>query len=159
LVANDITRALFLSFAALVLTGVDPTAQPSPLPSLLPAPVVTPISNPVASPVPTPIATPAILMLAPDAPPQILWISLSSTTPRAGDTLAIVVLASSNVASVELRVGGYGSGMSKTDVGHFESSSQVPSLPFFVSHNLTLQVIARNTAGVATEQDVPIQVR
>jgi hypothetical protein len=98
-------------------------------------------------------------MLPPDAPPQILWVSLSSTTPKAGDTMTVVVLASSNVASVELRVGGYGSSMTKTDVGHFESISVVPHLPFFVSHNLTLQIIARNTAGVAVQQTVLLQVR
>jgi hypothetical protein len=98
-------------------------------------------------------------MLPPDAAPQILWVQLSSTTPRAGDALAVTVLASSNVASVELRVGGYGMGMTKTDVGRFQLTTQVPSLPFFVSHNITLQVIARNTAGVPVEQDVAMQVR
>lgn len=98
-------------------------------------------------------------MLAPDAPPQILWIALSSTSPRAGDTLTVTVLTSSNVASVELRVGGYGSGMNKTDVGHFQLASTVPKLPFFMSHSLALQIIARNTAGVAAQQTVPVQVR
>jgi hypothetical protein len=98
-------------------------------------------------------------MLPPDAPPQILWVQLSSTTPQAGDTLTVTVLTSSNVASVELRVGGYGSAMQKVDVGHFESASTVPRLPFFIGHNLTLQIIARNTAGVAVQQSVPLQVR
>jgi hypothetical protein len=98
-------------------------------------------------------------MLPPDAAPQILWVGLSSATPKAGDTLTVTVLTSSNVASVELRAGGYGGAMPKTDVGHFESSSQVPHLPFFVGHKLTLQIIARNTAGALVERDVPIQVR
>jgi hypothetical protein len=98
-------------------------------------------------------------MLPPDAAPQILWIALSSMVPRAGDTLTITVLTSSNVASVELRVGGYGSGMTKTDVGHFQLASTVPKLPFFMGHNLTLQVIARNTAGAAAQQSVPLQVQ
>jgi len=98
-------------------------------------------------------------VLPPGAAPQILYVSLSSTTPHAGDTIFITVLASSNVASVELRIGGYGEGMTKTDVGHFQISQQVPRLPFFMSHNLTLQIIARNTAGTAVEQDVGLQVR
>jgi hypothetical protein len=98
-------------------------------------------------------------MLPPDALPQILWIGLSSTTPHAGDSLAVAVVASSNVASVELRVGGYGMSMNKTDAGHFESASQVPSLPLFMNHNVTLQIIARNSAGISIEQGVPIQVR
>jgi hypothetical protein len=153
-------RALLL-LCAIALFGADPAASPSPSPTPLAAPVVTPVPSPDpnVSPIPTPVATPTILMQPPDAPPQILWISLSSTAPHAGDTLAITVLASSNVASVELRVGGYGSAMNKTDVGHFESTSQVPKLPFFMNHNVTLQVIARNTAGVQAEQDIPIQIR
>jgi hypothetical protein len=137
-----------------------PTPAPAPTPSFeSPLPMETPPPTPAPSPVPTPAATPTVLMLPPDAPPQILWVSLSSTTPRAGDTLSVVVLTSSNVASVELRVGGYGSGMTKTDVGHFESTQMVPRLPIFMSHNLTLQIIARNTAGVAATRSVALQVR
>lgn len=98
-------------------------------------------------------------MLPPDAAPQILWIAISSTAPRAGDTLTVTVLTSSNVASVELRVGGYGNGMTKLDVGHFQLASLVPKLPIFMGHNLTLQIIARNTAGVAAQQNVALKVR
>jgi len=151
--------------ACLLLAGVSGTPSATPTPSAAPAPFASPATvqstAPVssASPSPTPVPTPTVLMLAPDAPPQILWIALSSTTPKAGDSLSVTVLTSSNVASVELRIGGYGAGMTKTDVGHFETTSEVPSLPFFVSHNLTLQIIARNTAGVAVERIVALQVR
>ncbi len=152
--ANANVRALFLGAGALLLAGVDP-----PPPPVSAAPVVTPAPVSSANSVPAPIATPAVVMLPPDALPQILWIGLSSTIPHAGDSLAVNVLASSNVASVELRVGGYGVSMNKTDVGHFESASQVPSLPLFMNHNVTLEIIARNSAGISIEQDVPIQVR
>ncbi len=154
IIANPNVRALLLSAGALLLAGVDPPPPPASA-----APVVTPAPLSSVSPAPAPVATPAVVMLPPDALPQILWIALSSTIPHAGDTLAVTVLASSNVASVELRVGGYGVSMNKTDAGHFESTSQVPSLPFFVNHNVTLQIIARNSAGISIEQDVPIQVR
>jgi hypothetical protein len=97
-------------------------------------------------------------MLAPDAPPQILWVNLSSNTVRPGDTVTVTVLTSSNVASVELRVGGYGGGMTKTDVGHFESTALVPRLPIFIGHKFVLQIIARNSAGVAVKQSVAIAV-
>ena len=133
-------REAFLA-ACLLAAGADATPAPSPTPS------------------PTPAPTPTILMLPPEAPPQILYVQVSSTSPHAGDTLDVLVLASSNVASVELRVGGYGAGMTKTDVGHFESASTVPRLPFFMSHNLTLQIIARNTAGLAVQQTVALHVR
>jgi hypothetical protein len=144
-------------FAASCLLALGVSAPPSPAPVQTPTP--GPSASPNASASPTPMPTPTILMLAPDAPPQILWIGMSSTAPHAGDTMLVTVLCSSNVASVELRVGGFGQGMTKTDVGHFESTSQVPRLPFFMNHNLTLQIIARNTAGAATEKDVPVQVR
>jgi hypothetical protein len=98
-------------------------------------------------------------MLPPDAPPQILWIALSSTVPHAGDTLTVTVLTSSNVASVELRVGGYGSGMTKTEAGHFQLASTVPKLQIFMNHSLTLEIIARNTAGAAVQQSVALHVR
>jgi hypothetical protein len=149
-------RAVLFGVGAVLLTGVDqtiPASQPASV-----APVVTPAPVTSAGPVATPNAPPPVVMLPPDAAPQIQWISLSSTTPRSGDTLAVTVLASSNVASVELRVGGYGMGMNKTDVGRFQSTSEVPKLPFFMNHNVTLQVIARNTAGVAIEQDIALQV-
>lgn len=158
-------RAALFGFACLLLAGVTPSPapMPTPVPAASPspstAPVVTPQPASSAVPSPTPLATPAVIMLPPDAPPQILWIAISSTAPRAGDTLTVAVLTSSNVASVELRVGGYGSGMTKTDVGHFQLASTVPKLPFFMGHNLTLQIIARNTAGVTAQQNVALHVR
>jgi hypothetical protein len=60
---------------------------------------------------------------------------------------------------VELRVAGYSTSIPKADVGRFEGSSTVPHLPFFINHSLTMQIIARNTAGVAVERDFPFQVR
>ncbi|MGA2760884.1 MAG: hypothetical protein ABSF08_11250 [Candidatus Cybelea sp.] len=122
---------------------------PSSVPSVSAAPSQTP----------SPAPTPTIAILPPDAAPLILWFSLSSTTPKAGDTLSVTVLTSSNVASVELRVGGYGFTLPKTDVGHFEGAYQVPQLPFFMSHNLVMQIIARNTAGVAATSNAQIQIR
>jgi hypothetical protein len=121
----------------------------SPVPSVSPTP-----SQP-----PSPAPTPTILMLPPDAAPQILWFGLSTTTPKAGETLSVTVLTSSNVASVEVRVGGYGFNLPKTDVGHFEGAYAVPQLPFFMSHNLVMQIIARNTAGVAATINAQIQIQ
>lgn len=122
---------------------------PSPVPTISAAP----------SQVPSPAPTPTIAILPPDAAPLILWWHLSSATPQAGDTLSVVVLTSSNVASVELRIGGYAFNLPKTDVGHFEGGYVVPQLPFFVSRELLMRIIARNTAGVSVENSVEIQVR
>jgi hypothetical protein len=150
--------ALFLFALALAAAAAaeaqQPTSSPSPMPSAAsPSPSVSP------SPSPTPVATPTILMLPPNDPPQIVWYSLSSTTPHAGSVLSVIVLTSSNVASVELRIGGFSINLPKTDVGHFEGSYPVPNIPFFVSHKLTMLVIARNTAGIATEDRIAMHFR
>jgi hypothetical protein len=131
----------------------------TPAPSVSPAASVTPSLSPAPSASPSPIPTPTILMLPPDAAPQILWVQMSPTTPHAGDMVSGVVLTSSNVASVEIRVGGFSVNMSKTDVGHFEGSYTIPRLPFFISHNLTMRIIARNSAGVTAERSLPLQIR
>ena len=69
------------------------------------------------------------------------------------------MLASSNVASVEIRVGGYGFNLSKTDVGRFEGAYSVPQLPLFISHKLVMQIVARNTAGAVATTNAQIQIR
>lgn len=70
----------------------------------------------------------------------------------------MIVLASSNVASVEIRVAGYGFNLPKTSVGRFEGSYKVPHLPFFVNHRFTMRVIARNTLGAPAEIDLQMHV-
>ena len=84
---------------------------------------------------------------------------MSPSAPRAGDTLSWIVLTSSNVASVEVRVAGFGVSMPKTDVGHFEGGYVVPKIPFFINHHFDAQVIARNTGGVAVQETLPLQIR
>lgn len=116
------------------------------------------VTTPSPTPAPSPVATPTILMLPPDASPQILWVGISSTTPNQGDVISGTVLTSSNVASVELRVGGYSLSATKTDVGRFDWTFTVPHLPFYAPHNFVLQIIARNTPGVAATTGVQISV-
>ena len=159
--AAPVTETLALQATPPSAPTAPPVPTPPAAPTMPPMPTTPPVPAPTMSPAttPSPMATPTVLMLSPNAAPQILWVRLSSTTPHAGDALDVTVLTSSNVASVELRVGGYGASMSKTDVGHFEMTSTVPRLPFFMSHDLTLQVIARNAAGVAAQQSVALQVQ
>jgi hypothetical protein len=122
-------------------------------------------SSPFASASPAPLATPRAASNADDpVAPRPTWhhrfhVHLSSNSPRAGDTLNVVVLTSSNVASVEIRIASFGANLPKTDVGHFEGGNPVPNIPFFMSHNFTLDVIARNTAGAWVKQSLPFQIR
>ncbi|HEV3092329.1 MAG TPA: hypothetical protein VGX91_12890 [Candidatus Cybelea sp.] len=134
-------------------SGAPPNARPDPIASASTAPVA---SATPASPAPSP--TPTILMLPPDAAPQILWYQFSSTTPHAGDTVTVIVLCSSNVASLEIRVGSFSFNLPKTDVGRFEGSYVVPHLPFMMSHKLALTIVARNTAGDAAQDSLEMRI-
>ncbi|HEV3195764.1 MAG TPA: hypothetical protein VGZ06_06460 [Candidatus Cybelea sp.] len=133
------------------------TATPSPT---APPPVMTP--TPGASPRQIPVA-PKIakkaMRLASDAAPQILAVAISETTVQPGDRVSGSVVTSSNVASVEARIGGYAMTLSKVGVGRFALTYTVAPLPWFVRGNFTMQVIARNTRGDATTRAIPLTVR
>jgi len=109
---------------------------------------------------PAPASTPtAIPYLAPDAPPQILAFSISANTVSPGDVLSGSVTASSNVASVEVRVAGYSYNMTKTAPGSFELAVTVPSVPRMFRRTYPLVAIARNTRGDATQRTTQITIR
>jgi hypothetical protein len=136
---------------------ISAAATPSPT---APPPVMTP--TPGASPSQAP-AAPKIakrtVRLPPDAAPQILAIAVSETTVQPGDRVSGSVVTSSNVASVEARIGGYAVTLSKVGVGRFALTYTVGPLPFFVRGNFTMQVIARNTRGDAATRAIPLTVR
>lgn len=100
-----------------------------------------------------------MLRLAPDAAPQILDVAVSETSVHPGDRVFGRVVTSSNVASVEARIGGYAVSLVKVGVGRFELTYTVGPLPWFVHGNFTMQVIARNTRGDATTRAIPLTVR
>lgn len=137
--------------------------------SVTPAPVATASAAPLrpgATPGVGAVATlapaqspPPVVLAAPDAPPQILSIKLSAPVARGGDLVTGSVETSSNVASVEARVAGRSASMQKTGVGRFALSYRVPHLPFFLHHTYWVQIIARNSAGVAVSSAVPITIR
>jgi hypothetical protein len=92
-------------------------------------------------------------------PPQILSMWMSQHEARRGDVVQGRVRATSNTASVEVRVGGYSTVMKKIDAQTFVCSYRVPWLPFFLHRSWTVRVIARNVDGVAREQDTEIAIR
>jgi len=98
-------------------------------------------------------------MLPPDAQPMILAYSLSLSIVHPGDTITGDVVASSNVASVELRVAGYSMSLKKTGVGHFSLDYVVPQLPPVLYRTYPIRIIARNTRGDSTERTSSITVQ
>ncbi len=106
---------------------------------------IAPTSNPV-------------LMLPADAPPQILEVRIASEVSP-GQMVTGSVVASSNVASVEVRVSTYSMAMTKVGVGCFMLTASVPRLPFFLrNQTYTVLVIARNTRGDAVTQTLRVTV-
>jgi hypothetical protein len=141
-------------------------ASPQPTTTATPSPnVITPTPGtpgPSATTTPHASAPPIakkVPRVAPDAAPEILGISMTETTVKPGDTVSGRVLTSSNVASVEARIGGYAMSLSKVGVGRFELIYKVAPLPWFVRGNFTMQVIARNTRGDTATRAIPLTVR
>ena len=81
--------------------AVQPTSA-SPASTAPPSPVVTPPKLAVKVP-----------RLPPDAAPQILAVAVSETTVQPGDTVSGRVVTTSNVASVQARIGGYAMTLAK----------------------------------------------
>lgn len=173
--------------ASAAATGAPSTSAPAATPTpvvYVPQPSPSASAAPAAAPTPAPTATPysgqakavrseplVAATLAPhvvsvkniseppDAPPRILSMSLSTPVAHGGQVVSGTVQTSSNVASVEARIGGYSSSLQKVGVGTFTMSYRVPNLPFFLHRTYNIEVIARNTRGDEVRSSVPITIR
>lgn len=139
-----------------------PTAAPSAGP---PAATPPPATSPPATPEPMVTLAPGVAlprnprMRKPDAPPEIIALTLSTPVAHPGQIVSGTVETTSNVASVEARIAGYSSNLHKVGEGEFRLSYKVPQLPFFLRRTYTVQVIARNSRGDAVTSSVPITIR
>jgi hypothetical protein len=97
--------------------------------------------------------------LPPNAAPQILAVAVSETTVHPGDTVSGSVVTSSNVASVQARIGGYAMTLVKTGVGRFALTYTVAPLPWFIRGTFNMQVVATNTRGDTVQRTIPLTVR
>jgi hypothetical protein len=131
-----------------------PTLAPSPQPTSSPSP--SPAATAVATETPTPLT---VERLPAAAPPQILDVAVSRTTVQPGDRVFGRVVTSSNVASVEARIGNYSVNLAKVGVGRFELTYTVGPLPWFIRGHFTMHVIARNARGDAAVRAIPLTVR
>lgn len=108
---------------------------------------------------PPPIVATSIPMMPPDALPEIVDVEMADDSITPGETVTGAVLASSNVASVELRIERFGLPMEKLSPGHFWIELQVPQLPFYLRHRTyTIVIIARNTRGDAVSRELPVTI-
>lgn len=137
------------------------TASPTPTPAPLnaghtPMPTQMPVEASTIAPA---HVAPQTIREAPNAPPRIVAMSLSTPVAHSGETVVGTVETSSNVASVEARIAGYSSSMEKVGVGKFRMVYTVPKLPFFLHRTWSIEVIARNSRGEAVRSSIPITIR
>jgi hypothetical protein len=114
----------------------------------------------VAPPASTFPDLPSVPTEVPDARPEIIDVIVPGKVVTGGQTVTGAVIASSNVASVELRVAVFSRTMEKVAPGHFSITMRVPRLPFFLrNRSYAIAVIARNTRGDAVRKTVSVLVR
>lgn len=115
-----------------------------------PPPAAT--ANPAASP--TAKATP--LVVAMDAPPQIVAIDLASPVFHSNETVTGSVVTTTNVQSVSLELAGRSMDLPKIEDGRFGMSYHVPQIPFFMKHAYTVHVVAKTANGAQAVRDVTV---
>jgi hypothetical protein len=82
-----------------------------------------------------------------DALPQLLALGWSGT-----------FVTSTNVASVEVRTNLFSIDVPRTRIGRFAFSLDILDVPPTFLRGYRLRVIARNSAGLQSEEDVPLSI-
>ena len=93
------------------------------------------------------------------ARPTISAVWLSSLTLLRGDTWSGEISTSSNVASVEVRTDSFSFSVPRARIGDFAFSYPIPDLPPYLRRPFTLHIVARNAAGDASDEGVPIEIK
>jgi hypothetical protein len=94
-----------------------------------------------------------------DAPPDILKMHFSSLNVRRGEKWSGDFVTGTNVASVEVRTNLFSIDVPRTAYGRFRFELNVLDVPQIFVRSYRLRVIARNSAGIEFEQDLPFELR
>ena len=90
----------------------------------------------------------------------ITSVWMSQSVAHGGDVVHGRVGTSKATASIEVRVGGYGTSLQKINDTTFVGDIHVPHLPFFMKRTYTVRVIARTISGeINDERDTSITIR
>ena len=119
---------------------------------------------PLSSRVPANVSTGAVALPSPqpaanDAPPRMLAIAFSSLDVARPGWWSGRIVTTTNVASVELRTNQFSISVPRRDYGDFAFRVRVLDLPAEFLRRYDLHVIARNSAGVAVEEEMPLRIR
>jgi hypothetical protein len=124
------------------------TACASRLPDV---PQLVSIGNPVALPTPQTAKN--------SAPPRLLAMHFSSLDVTRGSTWSGTFVTTTNVASVEVRTNLFSIDVPRKAFGRFSFTLDVFDTPPIFVRSYRLRVLARNSAGVISEQDLPFRIR
>ncbi|HLI96275.1 MAG TPA: hypothetical protein VKT72_09320 [Candidatus Baltobacteraceae bacterium] len=94
-----------------------------------------------------------------DAPPRIVSMWFSSDDARRGERWSGTIIASTNVASVEVRTNLFSIDVPRRGYGDFRFTLHVFDVPPIFIRPYNLRVIARNSAGESVEEDLPFRIR
>lgn len=94
-----------------------------------------------------------------NASPVIQSIWFNSLDVKRGGSWQGRVDTSTNVASVEVRNNLFSINARRSSYGHFAFDVDVFDLPSIFIRGYDLRVIARNSAGAETEEDLPFRIR
>lgn len=94
-----------------------------------------------------------------NAPPRILAMHFSSLDVRRGERWSGAFVASTNVASLEVRTNLFSINVPKRTAGRFAFALNVLDTPPIFVRAYRLRVIARNSAGKPYEEDLPFRIR
>lgn len=103
---------------------------------------------------------PTAPVAAANAAPRIVRIWLSRLEIQPGSSLDGTIVASTNVASVEVRTPAFSINSVHAAQGQFRFHTHILELPpLSRRHTYTLDFIARNTAGVQTIEQAPLRIQ
>jgi hypothetical protein len=98
-------------------------------------------------------------VLPPEAPPQILAISMNQQVFHSGDVFSAKVITSTNVPAVELRVIGKVVRFTRLDFGVWELNYTLPHIPRRYLKDYPAQIVAMNTVNVYVARDIILSLR
>jgi hypothetical protein len=103
---------------------------------------------------------PTAPVMPPDGAPRIVQMWISSLTLEPGIWFSGTILASTNVASVEVRSAAFSINSTHAAPGLFRFHTRILELPpLSRRHSYELSIIARNTAGEQVKEHATLAVR
>ena len=93
------------------------------------------------------------------APPRILAMRFSADDVRRGQSWSGSIVTTTNVASLEVRTNLFSLNVPRRDFGRFAFWLHVFDVPPIFVRAYRVRVIARNSAGDAAEEDIPLRIR